>query len=167
METKHSQATTIEISKFILAYSFANRLIINHTKLQKILYYIQAWHMVYFNGMRIFDEAPEAWAQGPTYRSIYEWSKELCIFDEEEIKESACPKPDAEDLKSLSEEQADFLQSIMKQYGTMSTMQLLFRTMTELPWNEAREGLRPFDSPVKPISLKTMRSYYAKLLVKS
>ena len=39
-------------------------------KLQKILYYVQAWMMVFFDEQLLFDEQPQAWVNGPVYPSI-------------------------------------------------------------------------------------------------
>ena len=35
-------------------------------------------------------------------------------------------------------------------------------THSELPWCEKREGLKPYERSVNPLSLDTMYSYYAE-----
>ncbi len=39
-------------------------------KLQKLVYYSQAWHLVW-EERRLFEEAIEAWANGPVVRELY------------------------------------------------------------------------------------------------
>ena len=42
-------------------------------KLQKLLYYEQAWSMVFFGREQtLFAEAPQAWVNGPVYPSVYQ-----------------------------------------------------------------------------------------------
>ena len=53
------------------------------------------------------------------------------------------------------------LQMFLK-YGSKSQNYLIFLTHSELPWCEKREGLKPFERSVNPLSLDTMYSYYAE-----
>ena len=47
-------------------------LTVSPLKLQKILYYEQAWHMVGFGrDNQLFSCAPQAWVNGPVYPEIY------------------------------------------------------------------------------------------------
>lgn len=43
---------------------------ITPAKLQKLLYYIQAWHLVHTNGHPLFVDEPEAWVNGPVYSAV-------------------------------------------------------------------------------------------------
>ena len=43
-------------------------------KVQKLLYYCQAWHMAFYDGRRLFDGPFEAWVHGPVNRTIYDLS---------------------------------------------------------------------------------------------
>ena len=53
------------IAKFIVNYFQSVGDPITNLKLQKLLYYIQVWYMVYFEKKLIFDERPQAWVHGP------------------------------------------------------------------------------------------------------
>lgn len=44
---------------------------VDNLKLQKLLYYSQAVHLVMHDGKPLFDESIEAWAYGPVVRSVY------------------------------------------------------------------------------------------------
>ena len=53
-------------------------LTVSPLKLQKILYYEQAWHMVGFGREnQLFDCAPQAWVNGPVYPVIYYIYKDM------------------------------------------------------------------------------------------
>ena len=46
-------------------------------KLQKLLYYTQAWHMVFFGRENtLFVNVPQAWVNGPVYPVIYDAYKD-------------------------------------------------------------------------------------------
>ncbi len=49
---------------------------ITHLKLQKLLYYAQAWSLV-LKGKSLFEEDFEAWAHGPVLPSIFEQYKNM------------------------------------------------------------------------------------------
>ena len=61
---------------------------------------------------------------------------------------------------NLSNEEIEFLDSVVTLYGSKSQNQLIFMTHSEQPWVEQREGLSPFDYSNREISLDTMYSYY-------
>ncbi len=155
----------------ILAFSnylvelFANKgAAITHKKLQKLLYYVQAWHLVYFNGNNIFTETAQAWRHGPVYTSVYK------IYRENEFnpimpKES---KPleqiDAEYNKlGLNTDQKEYIDAVLRFYGKKNSFELEILSHMEKPWIDARAGLKSLDRGNKEISLETMRTYYSNL----
>lgn len=140
-------------------------------KLQKILYYTQAWHMVFFGREnQLFDTAPQAWVNGPVYPEVYRAYKNvvpwMCdhlrkehfgVKSGERVNDVLCAL--AKDLR-LSPEQLDFVESVVTLYGSRSQNQLVLYTHSELPWCEQREGLLPYEKSTRLISLNTMYSYY-------
>lgn len=137
-------------------------------KLQKVLYYMQAWYMVYFNRENtLFDDVPEAWVNGPVYRSVYNAYKDVGMYDQIPLakvgsSEESLEK-DTEALyrkMGLGKEETEFIESVYKHYGSMSHDQLVFLTHSQRPWNEARKGLEPFEYSDREISLDTMYRYY-------
>ena len=66
---------SIILSKFII-----DKLdVVSHLKVQKLLYYINAWHMVYFNDPIIEDDF-EAWVHGPVSRKVYSNLKDTSLL---------------------------------------------------------------------------------------
>jgi len=135
-------------------------------KLQKLLYYIQAWHSVFFDKHPLFNEEPEAWSNGPVYRSVYDkyknsWLKNDPIMYTENQNESLLQSLD-NSYKSLNlqPEQLEYLDSVINKYGPISSEKLVFMTHSENPWNEARDGFGPFEKCNNKISIESMFSYY-------
>ena len=139
-------------------------------KLQKILYYEQAWHMVGFGrNNQLFDSAPQAWVNGPVYPEIYRIYKDkvpgMCdhLRIEHFLKdgETACEK-EKEMLRKmeLSDEEIALSERVIMLYGSRTQNQLIMMTHSEKPWSEKREGLKPYDYSDREISLDTMYEYY-------
>ena len=159
-----------ELSFFYVYHAMINEVEITHLKLQKILYYTQAYHLVYFNKHTIFDDIPEAWVNGPVYRIIYDSFKHLGVRSPLSYKEDAELKIEAryEQLKNnleacLTKEQVLFINSIFNHFGTMTSEKLVYLTHKEKPWNEAREGIGPFDYSNEKISFDSMYNFYSKV----
>lgn len=129
-------------------------------QLQKLLYYIQAWHMVYFGRENtLFDEVPKAFMCGAIYPTIYKRYEQVNTY-------SFIPLPNINSLKELNleEEQYKFLDSIYEHYGKMSHDRLVQLNFNSQPWYEQREGLKPFEASDRDISLDSMYSFYKKRL---
>lgn len=157
-----------DIAEFTLLYFWENGISVCPLKLQKILYYIQAWHLVYFNKEMLFGEKPEAWVNGPVYRSIYNQFKHIGIYDQI-TNDNVDLKLSLKEMKEklmLDKDQESFLEAIYQNYGTMSHDKLVFLTHAEKPWSEKREGLSPFDYSDEELSIDTMYSYYKERIDK-
>jgi len=164
---------TLNINSFaqwVVYHFLLNGIPITPLKLQKLLYYCQSWHLVYFEGNPLFDEQPKAWSNGPVYTSVYhsykddflrhqliEASKEVDIEKEYHSLGASFP---------LSDDQKELIREVLNKYGSYTSAQLVFLTHSEKPWNEAREGCDPFGPCKIPISFDTMRTYYGSRLKK-
>lgn len=163
-----NEVNILDVAKLTLLYFFENGISVCPLKLQKILYYIQSWYLVYFDKQLLFEEKPEAWVNGPVYRSIYNQFKHIGIYDQikkDDIDLDISLKEMKKKLM-LDKEQESFLEAIYHNYGTMSHDKLVFLTHSEKPWSEKREGLSPFDYSSEEISIDTMYSYYKERIDK-
>lgn len=142
-------------------------------KLQKILYYEQAWYMVFFGKQLLFEDIPEAWVNGPVYKTIwYEYKGKVPYMtdhlqSEDFLEEGETSEDAIKQLASsmnLSSNEIDFLDSVFNTYGTKSQDQLVFLTHCETPWAEKREGLKPFEHSDRKLSLESMFNYYNERL---
>ncbi len=140
------------LSDFLLYESRERGDILTNLKLQKLLYYSQAWHLA-LKDRELFDEDFQAWIHGPVLPSQYqrfknfEWRPIL-----EEIK-----------LPQLDPELHRHLKEVIEVFGSETATSLELMTHQELPWKEARNGIAP-DQPSTAIILKnSMKSFYQSL----
>lgn len=154
-----------KISDFIINFCNEQGVSISPLKLQKLLYYVQAWHLVYFNQNPLFEDVPEAWVNGPVYRVIYKKHKRTDIYNDIHLRRSSDTNTMLNEL-ILSKEQKDYLVSVLKNYAFMSHDRLVFLTHSEKPWNEARAGVGDFEYSENKISHELIYKYYKDLIDK-
>lgn len=145
-------------------------LTVSPLKLQKILYYEQAWHMVGFGRKnQLFASAPQAWVNGPVYPEIYHIYKDMVPGMCDHLKlenflnagENAASKERLLlEKMQLSKEEIALTDRVVMLYGSRTQNQLILLTHSEKPWSEKREGMMPYDYSTEEISLDTMYSYY-------
>ncbi len=123
-------------------------------KLQKLLYYCQAWYLVW-NEKPLFRENIEAWANGPVIRELYNFHKGLFNFTEQMM---TIGNPNR-----LSDEQKEDIDSVLNAYACRSSQWLIDQTHSEQPWREARKGLSPNERGHVVISHAAMAEYYSSL----
>jgi uncharacterized phage-associated protein len=123
-------------------------------KLQKLVYYADAWFLANFDKPMISDEF-EAWAHGPAIRSLYAKYREAGW---DSLPPETGPMP--------PEEVNKFLTSVYEEYGQYSAKKLEEMTHNELPWKDARSGLRPEEASRNVISKLAMRNFYAERINK-
>lgn len=129
---------------------------LSNKKLQKLLYYSQAWSLVVRDKL-LFDDNIEAWIHGPAVPRVYEEYKHFGFGD---INKEVNPKS----LEQLSAEEFKLLDAIWDVYGKFDGDYLETLTHNELPWLEARKNLPQYQSSHSVISPKTMKSYYGQKL---
>lgn len=145
-------------------------LTVSPLKLQKILYYEQAWHMVGFGRENpLFDCAPQAWVNGPVYPTIYYIYKDMVPGMCDHLRMENFLQEDEDVAKkekmllkkmALTSEEIALTERVIMLYGSRTQNQLILLTHSEKPWSDMREGLMPYDYSNKEISLDTMHDYY-------
>lgn len=130
--------------------------VMTHLKVQKLLYYSQAWHLANFN-QRLFDEDLEAWTHGPVVPSV--WRK----YRNAGWQALA---PPARQIV-LDAETTGYLDHVYGIYGKYSAKVLEQETHKETPWLEARGDL-PIEARCEiPINDVTVRNFFAAKIGKS
>lgn len=119
-------------------------------KLQKLVYYCQAWSLVW-DEQPLFAEKIVAWANGPVVKDLYAQHKGQ--FHVERL-----PKGNSEEL---SMNQKDTIEHVLKAYGDKTAQWLSDLTHMETPWIQARSGLKPGERGDQEISLASMYEYYS------
>lgn len=119
-------------------------------KLQKLIYYCQAWSLVWDETI-LFSEKILAWANGPVVKELYNQHKGMFY-----VKEMPRGRQD-----HLSTNQKDTIDHVLKAYGDKTAQWLSDLTHLEMPWIEARKGLKPGERGDSEIQLATMHEYYS------
>jgi Uncharacterized phage-associated protein len=127
-------------------------------KLQKLLYYCQAWNLAYRRG-RLFEGEFQAWIHGPVSRVIYDRF----------IYKGMYSKISANDVNPslytpsfhLPEDEA-IISAVLQYYGQFTGDQLEYLTHTEQPWINARQGYLPTQRCENIISDEDMCNYYGQ-----
>ncbi|MDW9523781.1 DUF4065 domain-containing protein [Sinorhizobium meliloti] len=125
-------------------------------KLQKLVYYAQAWSLVW-DERPLFNERIEAWANGPVCRALYSAHHRQFMVEPGQILSGHL------DLDSDAERTID---SVLEFYGSKSAQWLSDLTHLEDPWNAARKRAGVSDGAPceEEITLADMHEYYSGLL---
>jgi uncharacterized phage-associated protein len=144
--------TANTVADFFLCFAREHGDVLTPLKLQKLVYYAQAWHLA-LKGKPLFDEKIEAWIHGPVVRSVFTRFK----------KYSWRPIDRAVKQPSLSGNVKKFLCEIFSVYGGFSAWDLERMTHKETPWLNARVGLAVDQEGTQEISRSDMKEFYGKL----
>lgn len=136
---------------------------ISHLKLQKMLFYCDAYHMAYFNEELITDKF-EAWMHGPVCRKVWNEFKDVAILNKElKYPEDSSKDKDIEDKYSmLTLDQQDFIKEVLDCFSSWTAQELEYATHTESPWMEARKGYNEGDKCEVEISKENTKTFYKK-----
>jgi len=138
-------ASAHDVAKYILERQGS----VSTWKLQKLVYYTQAWHLVWAE-KPLFHDRIEAWANGPVVPALYHQHRG-------QFSVSKWGKGDAEKLKQRETKTID---RVLEAYGNLTGQQLVRLTHNEGPWLEARQGLTPTERSSAQISLESMSAFY-------
>lgn len=120
---------------------------ISNLKLQKLVYYAQAYHLALY-GEPLFRDRIEAWEHGPVVPELYHAYKEYGAGN--------IPAPHDFDAAEYHDETADLLDEVYDVFGQYSAWKLRNMTHEERPWIEAYEG----GEGNRVISHNSMREFY-------
>lgn len=126
---------------------------LTNKKLQKLLYYAQAWNLV-FNDEKLFEENIEAWVHGPVVPVVYhEYKKYGCTpIQEKAIIDKT--KFTRDELKTLDE--------VWKVYGKFDGNYLEILSHSEEPWIAARGQAEINECCTTVIDPVLMREFYTE-----
>jgi len=153
----------IDLSPYIIAKSNLAGDSITNKKLNKLLYYVKAWGVVYFDD-GVIDDDFEAWMHGPVCPPVYQEYKKygfspIPLFSDEE---SAQNFVNTFDRNYQDTDKLDMINAVFNKYGQLTAMQLELLSHQETPWMESRKGLSPIEQGHSVISVESMRRFYGK-----
>jgi uncharacterized phage-associated protein len=142
-----------DVADYIIWSSHESGSFISNLKLQKLLYYIQAWHLAVFQ-RPLFSEKFQAWIRGPAIPEIYQRYQSYSWRNiDEEVK-----PPD------LDPRIVEFLEEVLVEYAILDARHLEILVCREDPWLEARKGTPELEPSTATIDEETMGAYYRQRL---
>ena len=148
-------ASVFDVAKYFLA----NGKDITNKKLQKLVYYAYAWHLVlandYFDdsAIRLFNNNFEAWVHGAVDPDLY---REYRKYG------SSCIPKYTGDIYPFSADEINILEQVNEVYGDYNGNELESINHQEEPWKKARNGLSYFSSSHAPIKDEDIYNYYVQ-----
>ena len=98
---------------------------ISNLKLQKLLYYMQGFHLAFFN-TPFFNESIEAWTYGPVVPVVFNEFKKF--------KKRAINPENYRDELVLTDDEQQMFDMVYGEYNRFSAVALMQMTHTEGPW---------------------------------
>lgn len=146
----------VDVAAYILSHRDREELTI--TKLHHLVYYCQAWGLVW-DDASLFVEPIEAWENGPVIKALYDKHK-----DHAGILVSKTMFPEGDPGK-LSPVQKETVEAVLDFYGDSSGQWLTDLSVQEGPWKEAQTSVRGEGSKKHPvvISHESMVRYYSTI----
>jgi uncharacterized phage-associated protein len=122
-------------------------------KLQKLVYYSQAWSLVW-DERPLFKEKICAWANGPVAPKLFDAHRGLYRVQAGDI---------GGDTKHLDTVARETVNAILKTYGDKTPQWLSDLTHLEAPWRQARAGITEGEHGNAEITHSMMYNYYSTL----
>lgn len=122
-------------------------------KLQKLVYYTQAWSLVW-DEKPLFNSRIEAWANGPIIPDLYNQHRGLF---------TATIDTFPEDSEKLTEDEKETIDVVLGAYGHLNGQQLSDLSHSERPWREARKGVEDGASSTNEVSKEVMQEFYSAM----
>jgi uncharacterized phage-associated protein len=145
-------ANAFDVAKYILEQNDEMTVM----KLQKLVYYSQAWHLVW-NENTLFENEIQAWANGPVTVELYNFHKGMFKINNETLTQG--------NSSNLSLAETDNIDQVLSFYGEKSAQWLSDLTHMEDPWKKARERGCVTDGQIcqETVLTSDMHEYYSGL----
>lgn len=156
----------LDLSKYVIARMTGEGDEVTNKRLQKFLYYIEAWGQVKFGGL--VDEDFEAWVHGPVVPSVYEkygsFGKNPISLD---YGKKGASKYADKMRKTMSiglenaDEKFDFIDDVLDEYGLLTTFQMELIFSMDGPWSDSRGNSLPTVHSTGIIPKKDIKEFYS------
>ncbi|WP_181136527.1 Panacea domain-containing protein [Rathayibacter sp. AY1E6] len=120
---------------------------IDAMKLQKLLFYSQAWHLA-IHDESLFPDTIEAWRDGPVVDHVYQQHK------------SGTVRSWSGDANKVEDRARTVVDAVVAQYGSLSGKELSDLTHAEQPWKAARGDLPADARSRRPLSPTLIANFY-------
>jgi uncharacterized phage-associated protein len=143
-------ANVFDVARYILE----QKKTLTTVKLQKLVYYCQAWSLVW-DEKPLFKEQIQAWANGPVVPDLFQHHKgqfKVTVSDFTSGNSSV-----------LTSTQKETINSVLKYYGKKTAQWLVDLTHLEDPWRNARGKCGSGEACNAVITHGSMMEYYSGL----
>jgi len=136
------------------------RYVLNHAgemsamKLEKLVYYCQAWSLAW-DGVPLFEEDFQAWANGPVCPELFASHKGDFWLGSDYY--------DRYGPYSFASTQIETMDAVLDGYADKEPQWLSELTHKERPWRETRKGVKPGEFCDAVIPKELMQDYYGGL----
>ena len=155
--SKETAFTADLIADYFLSLSNEVQDPITNLKLQKLVYYTQAWFYAYCKNP-MFKEDFQAWVHGPVIPTLYDKYKGFSWHPiiRDDLGEGSLAK-----IKTtFGVAAAKVLDDVVNQYFPLSGFELEQLTHNEDPWKIARGSMTPFEKSSNEITSELIIAYY-------
>lgn len=148
------KTNVFDVAKYILEKKGG----LSAMKLQKLVYYAQAWSLVW-DDEPLFKNRIEAWSNGPVIKDLYQAHAGKFHINQRDKTISSFT------TGLLSSRQKKSIDVVLDAYGDKSAQWLSDQTHSEAPWIDARKGLPELSRGDRDheISLASMAEYYSSI----
>lgn len=155
----------LDVARYVINYSNERGYGISNLKLQKIMYFIQAYFLAYEPGHApCFPERIEAWDFGPVVPAVYHEFKQYgsgnipiitsyIVFNEKELWNVHREEYNAD---IIDEEEQKMINAVVDQFSDYSASDLVELTHHQAPWKDAYMQGRNCE-----ITQESIRGYFA------
>lgn len=124
----------IDIANWLIFKSSQYGDLITHLKVQKLLYYSEAWVQAILN-KELFQESIQAWSHGPVVPEVFHAFKSN--------QWNSLPVPSQDSIITIDEDYEDVLNQVFDTYADIPAKTLELMTHNDAPWIKARGSLDP------------------------
>lgn len=148
-------ASVLDVAAYILQQTGY----VSTMKLQKLVYYSQAFHLVK-TGFPLFSESIEAWANGPVAPALFNKHRGRYVIGPED-------SPAIGNANKLYGDDRRCIDHVIRTLGDKTGSQLSSLTHAESPWVSARHGLPEGARSHNVISPESILAYYSSSSARS
>jgi uncharacterized phage-associated protein len=148
-----SQAVSVAKEFVKLSLSGGEKDPLTNLRLQKLLYYAQAWSLV-VRQSELFSDDLHAAATGPVVPTVFQ---KLAGAS----NDGPIPPMAFADVAELSEQEAEFVIGVWEAYKQFSATELSRLTLQDQPWKRARGDRPPAEGAQDTISVNELEEFFA------
>lgn len=143
-----------DIANYFLCKAKKTGTPVTNLKLQKLVYYAQAWHLAMHDEPLMKGAEFQAWIHGPVIRDL--WDKYKTYGYKPIDEQVTCPE--------LDTRTAQFLEEVIQAYFDKDAYIMELMTHEEAPWVQARKGYAIDERCSNTISEEAMKSFFRSRL---